>query len=146
MFFSKISNRVYVIWAFTFQFVLVVFFALRKLHFELAVKYGWIVYALSLAGLLVSIQQINRGERWSFWIGGFFYLAWGILGFSVEYILNLTWRAPIAWEIFIPYIGLYLATVMFYWWPLGEIHQSYWYGAAFLFIISTILNITSHGG
>jgi hypothetical protein len=35
-------------------------------------------------------------------------------------------------------------TVMFYWWPLGEISKYLWFGAAFLFVISTFLNITSH--
>lgn len=145
MFFSEIQNPVYVIWTFVFQLVLVGFFAARRLNYLWAVRHGWIVYALSLVGVFVSIQQISRGESWGFWIGGLIYLAWGILGISVEYILELPWRTPIVWKIFIPYVGLYLATVMFYWWPLGEINEGYWYAAAFLFVISTILNITSHG-
>jgi hypothetical protein len=46
--------------------------------------------------------------------------------------------------LFGPYIVLYLATVMFYWWPLALIYKPLWYAYAILFIVSTILNITSH--
>ena len=144
MLFSDIQNPTYVVWAFAFQLVLIAFFALRRLNLDLAVKYGWVIYALSLPSIVVSIQQINAGNSWTFWVGGFIYLAWSVLGFLVEYVLNLTWRSPIVLRIFVPYVGLYLATVMFYWWPLGEIHKGYWYGAALLFVLSTILNVTSH--
>ena len=43
-----------------------------------------------------------------------------------------------------PYVTLYLSTVMFYWWPLGLIDRRLWFAFLALFIISTILNITSH--
>ncbi len=43
-----------------------------------------------------------------------------------------------------PYVFLYLATVMFYWWPLALVSKPLWYVYAFLFMISTILNVTSH--
>jgi hypothetical protein len=144
MSFAETQNPVYVLWANTFQLILLVFFALRKLCFNRAVKYGWIVYAFSLVGVAVSIQQLSRGENFSFWIGGFIYFVWGVFGIMVEYVLNLTWREPISWKIFIPYVMLYLATVMFYWWPLAKINNVYWYGGAILFVMSTILNITSH--
>lgn len=144
MFFWGIQNPLYVIWAFSFQLMLAAFFAVRRRNFDLAAKRGWIVYALSLVGLLVSMQQIHRGESWSFWIGGFVYLVWGVFGLLVDYALNLTWRAPIAWKVFIPYTALYLVTVMFYWWPLAEIDRRLWYGGAFLFVIGSSLNLASH--
>jgi hypothetical protein len=43
-----------------------------------------------------------------------------------------------------PYVFLYLATVMFYWWPLGLLSRPLWIIYAVLFVIATILNITSH--
>lgn len=144
MFFLELQNPVYVLWAFTFQFILLIFFAMRKANFKLASKYGWIVYALSLVGFVVSIQQINRGESWTFWVGGLIYLVWGVFGIIIEYMKQMSWRTPIVWKLFIPYVILYLTTVMFYWWPLGEINKAYWYGGAILFVINTILNITSH--
>jgi hypothetical protein len=144
MVFSKIQNPVFVIWSFTFQFVLITHFALRRTFLNFAIEYGWIVYALSLFSVLVSFQQINRRESWSFWVGGFIFLIWAVFGFSVEYLFKVSWRSPIIWNIFIPYVGLYLATIMFYWWPLGEINKLLWYIYSVLFVISTFFNITSH--
>jgi hypothetical protein len=33
---------------------------------------------------------------------------------------------------------------MFYWFPLALVYKPLWYGYAILFVISTLLNITSH--
>jgi hypothetical protein len=41
---------------------------------------------------------------------------------------------------------LYLATVLFYWWPLAIIYKLLWVAQALLFVISTTLNVTSHKG
>ncbi|MCK4897668.1 MAG: hypothetical protein KAS38_02735, partial [Anaerolineales bacterium] len=127
-----------------FQIVLVVHFALRKWFFDSAMKYGWIVYALSLPAAVVSVILLLGGETWSLWLGGFIYLVWAIYGYTVEYVRKLEWRNPIRWSVFGPYVFLYLATVMFYWWPLGLISRPLWYLYAFLFLLSTILNVTSH--
>ena len=43
-----------------------------------------------------------------------------------------------------PYVTLYLVTVMFYWWPLGLLSRPLWFVFAVLFVIGSILNITSH--
>jgi len=137
---------IYVITAILFQVVLIVHFAMRKWRFETAVRYGPIVYALSIPAVIVSIIILSGGMHWGFWLGGFIYLIWAIFGFTVEYIKKIQWRNPIRWSIFGPYITFYLATVMFYWWPLANINKSLWYVATFLFIISTILNATSHKG
>ncbi len=107
-------------------------------------KYGWIVYALSLPAAIVSVILLLGGETWSLWLGGFIYLVWAIDGYTVEYVRKLEWRNPIRWSVFGPYVFLYLATVMFYWWPLGLISRPLWYLYAFLFLLSTILNVTSH--
>jgi len=137
---------IYVITAILFQVVLIVHFAMRKWRFETAVRYGPIVYALSIPAVIVSIILFSGGAHWGFWVGGFIYLIWAIFGFTVKYIKKIQWRNPIRWSIFGPYITLYLATVMFYWWPLANINKSLWYAATVLFIIGTILNTTSHKG
>ena len=136
----------FVVSAFLFQFVLIIHFALRKWHFDLAIRYGWIVYALGVPAGAVSLLLLLGGKTWSLWLGGFIYLMWAMLGYTVEYAKGIQWRDPIRWTIFVPYILLYLATVMFYWWPLGLISRPLWYVYAMLFIISTILNIASHNG
>lgn len=50
----------------------------------------------------------------------------------------------IRWPIFGPYVLLYLASVMFYWWPLALVSRPLWYVGAATFLVSTSLNVTSH--
>jgi hypothetical protein len=134
----------FVIAAFLFQILLIIHFGLRKWHFEFAIRYGWIVYAVSVPAATVSLLLLLGGKTWSLWLAGFIYLIWGTLGYAVEYVKDIQWRNPIRWSIFVPYISLYLATVMFYWWPLALIRRPLWYMYAVLFVISTALNLTSH--
>jgi hypothetical protein len=109
-------------------------------------RYGWIVYALGVSAVVVSILLLLGGKTWSLWIGGFIYLIWGIYGYTGEYAKGIHWWNPIHWPIFGPYVFLYLATIMFYWWPLGLVSRPLWYVYAVLFIVSTTLNVTSHKG
>lgn len=141
-----ILEFLFVVSAFLFQIILNIHFALRKWHFDLAVRYGWIVYALSVPAATVSLLILLGGKPWTLWLGGFIYLVWATLGYTVEYVKDIQWRNPIRWSIFTPYVFLYLATVTFYWWPLALISRPLWYMYAVLFVISTILNITSHNG
>jgi len=137
-------DTLFVICAFLFQIILIVHFALRKWRFELAMRYGPLVYALSVPAAAVSILILSGGKSWSFWLGGFLYLLWAIFGYTVEYVKKIEWRSSVYWPVFGPYIILYLATVMFYWWPLALISRPLWIVYAVLFVITTILNVTSH--
>jgi hypothetical protein len=136
----------FIVTAFLFQIVLIIHFALRKWRFNLAMRYGPIVYALSILAVALSVSLLLGSKPWSLWIGGFIYLMWAIYGYTVEYSMAIQWRNPIRWSIFGPYVFLYLATVMFYWWPLALIWKPLWYIYAVLFILSTLLNVTSHRG
>jgi len=144
MFGLESLDVLFVIWAFLFQSILIIHFALRKWHFNIAKRYGPIVYALGIPAAAVSILLLLGGKTWSLWIGGFIYLVWGIYGYLVEYVKKIQWRNPIRWPIFVPYVFLYLVTIMFYWWPLGIISRPLWYAYAVSFVISTTLNVTSH--
>lgn len=137
-------DALFVIWAFLFQFVLIIHFALRKWHFDVAMRYGPIVYALSIPAVTISMVLLLGGRIWSLWLGGFIYLVWAIFGYFVEYVRKIQWRSPIRWQVLGPYVFLYLAAVMFYWWPLALIRRPLWYVYAALFVVSTILNATSH--
>jgi hypothetical protein len=138
-------DRLFIITAFAFQILLIVFFFIRKNSPETAIRYGWIVYALSLAALVISALIFRGGMPIWFWLGGVLYGIWAAFGFSVEYLLGLGgWRDPINWIILIPYVLLYLATIMFYWWPVGMLSRPLWYVYAGLFALSTWLNISSH--
>jgi len=86
-------------------------------------RFGWIVYALSLPAVAINKILIASDMSWSLWAGGFLYLLWTAYGFTVEYLKKLEWRDPIRWPIFIPYVLLYLATVMFYWFLLALIYK-----------------------
>ena len=130
--------------AFLFQIILIIHFALRKWRFAFAIQHGWIVYALSIPAAAVSAILLHGGMVWSLWLAGFLYLLWAGYGFTVEYARKIEWRSPIRWRVFGPYVFLYLATSMFYWFPLALVRKPLWYIYAILFILSTILNVTSH--
>ena len=132
--------------AFLFQSVLTVHFAMRKWRFETAIRFGWLVYALSIPAALFSIVQWTAGKPWYFWLAGFLFLAWAAFGYGVEYRYRLEWRSPIRWSIFVPYVLLYLATSMFYWWPLARLSRPLWFVFTVLYIVGMVLNITSHDG
>jgi hypothetical protein len=138
--------QLFVITAFVIQLVLIAHFALRKWAFPTAMRYGVIVYALGIPAAIVSIVLWVGGQLWYLWIAGLLYLAWAAFGYSVEYLLRINWRTPIRWPILIPYLTLYLASIMCYWWPLATISRPLWFVYAALFVISTILNILSHAG
>jgi len=135
----------FVVWAFVFQVLLIVHFALRKRFFEsYTVRIGWIVYALCIPAAVISLLLLLRGKSWSFWLGGFLFLLYAAFGYWVDYVMKIQWRNPLRLPIMIPYVFLYLSTVMFYWWPLGLLSRPLWFAFAVLFAVGTILNITSH--
>jgi hypothetical protein len=137
-------DTLFVLWAFLFQVVLIVHFALRRWRFQTAIRYGPAVYALGIPALAISILLLLNGKSWSFWLGGLLYFFWGVFGYGVEYRRCIQWRSPILWPVFAPYIALYLATIMFYWFPLALIAKPLWYAYAALFAVSTVLNVKSH--
>ena len=137
-------DTLFVIWAFVFQGCLIALFAIRKSNLDLILKYGWIFYLLCIPALVISIVMLRGGKPSSFWLAGFIFLVWAILGFTAEYVFKIQWRSPIVWPVFIPYVLLYLGTIMFYWFPVGMLSRPLWYLYAAFFAVSTYLNITSH--
>ena len=138
-------DTLFVVWAFGFQIVLIVHFAVRKRFFEsYTLKYGWLVYALSLPAVVISLILLLGGKSWSFWLGGFLFLLFAAYGYWIDYVKGIEWRSPLDRSIIFPYVTLYLATVMFYWWPLGLLSRPLWYAYAVLFVIATVLNLRSH--
>lgn len=131
-------------WAFFFQLALIAHFVVRRRRFDWVRRYGWVTYTLALPATAVSVLMLLGNRPWWLWIGGFLCLAWALFGYVVEYVKRLEWRSPIRWPIFAPYLILYLATNMFYWWPLGLFGRGLWLAYTLLFVISTVLNATSH--
>ncbi len=144
---SNLDNldKLFVFWAFFFQIVLIVHFAIRRRFFEsYTVKYGWIVYALCIPAVLISIFLISGGKSLNYWLGGFLFLVYSAYGYWIDYIKKIQWRNPLRLSIMIPYVFLYLSTIMFYWWPLWPISRPLWFAYAILYVIATILNLGSH--
>lgn len=140
----NIHETIFVVSAVTFQIILIIHFGLRRWRFDLAMKFGPIVYAMSIPAAASSIYQLYSNESWYIWIGGFIYLIWAVFGYYVDYVRKINWRTRLDWPVLGPYITLYLATVMFFWWPLALVSKPHWYVCALLFLVSTFLNITSH--
>ena len=138
-------EKTFVIWAFIFQIVLIIHFAIRKPLFEsYTQKYGWIVYALCIPAVVISAILIRGGKDWTFWVGGFILLVYALFGFWVDYLAGINFRNPFQPLVGIPYVILYLATVMFYWWPLWSISRLLWGVYAVLYVVAMVLNIRSH--
>ena len=138
------TDRLFVFAAFLIQVVLVIFFALRTWTLTAALRLGWIVYALAIPALAVSIHLMRAGRPWFVWLAGFLYGAWAVFGYLVDVARPLEWRSPILWPVFLPYVLLYLSSLMFYWWPLATIRRPLWFVYAVLFLVSTVLNVSSH--
>ena len=138
-------DKLFVIWAFLFQIILIAHFAVRKPLLEsYTSKFGWIVYALCIPAVVISIILLRGGKNWSFWLGGFLFLLYAAFGYWVDYVSKIPFRNPLRLSVAIPYVFLYLGTVMFYWWPIGRLNRQLWFVYAILFVIATILNIASH--
>jgi len=65
-------ETLFVICAFLFQLILILHFALRKWCFEIALRYGPVVYALSIPAVVVSMLLLSAGKSWSLWAAGFY--------------------------------------------------------------------------
>jgi hypothetical protein len=139
------ADILFITWSLLFQLALIAHFALRKWAFNAYVtRWGWIFYTLAFPAAIVSIVLFGAGTDWPFWVGGFIVVAWAAYGAAVEYGRKVEWRNPMRWSIGGPYVMLYLATVMFYWWPVALLSRPLWYLYALLFLTATALNISSH--
>lgn len=137
-------DRLFTLSAFLIQILLLTYFIFRKLDFERTLKWGWIIYAMAIPALFVSIILIRAGKPWSFWLGGVIFTTWAIFGYIVDIAWPVPWRSPIYLPVFIPFVVLYLGSLIFYWWPLGMIQRGLCYIYAILFVTSTYFNVTSH--
>jgi hypothetical protein len=138
-------DKTFVYWAFALQLMLILHFAIRKPLMEsYTERYGWIVYALGIPAALISLQLLRSGKGVSFWMAGFLFLIFSAFGYWIDYVKQIPFRSPLVPSLVYPYAALYLASIMFYWWPLGALSRPLWYIYAVLFVISTLLNVFSH--
>jgi hypothetical protein len=107
-----ILDKLFIGWAFLFQILLIVHFAIRKPLFEsYTVKYGWIIYAMCIPAVVISIVLMRGGKDWTFWLGGFLFLVYAIFGYWVDFVAQIQFRNPLRLSILFPYAFLYLTTI-----------------------------------
>ena len=81
-------DKLFVVWAFLFQVILIIHFAIRKPLFEsYTEKYGWIVYALCIPAAIISIILLRGGKTWHTWLGDSCSLSMPFLAFGL-----IMWR------------------------------------------------------
>jgi len=128
------------------QAVLVAHFAARRWRPQAAARHGWIAYAFAGAGLPLGLWLLFDGQYWRLYVGPVLLALWAALGATVDLWRGIEWRAPIRWNIFVPYVALYFWAQMFLWWPLWDLWRAAWLGFLVLFVVNTALNIRGHFG
>jgi hypothetical protein len=104
---SDSFDILFICWAFFFQMILIAHFTIRKRFFEsYTLKYGWMVYALSIPAAVISIILLLGGKSWSFWTGGFLFVLFAVYGYRIDYVKQLRWRNPLDKSILFPYVSL----------------------------------------
>jgi hypothetical protein len=138
-------ERAFVVWSFLYLILLIAHFAVRARFFEAyTVRYGWVMYALAVPAAALSVWLVVAGKDWTLWAAGFLCLAFSLYGFWVDYVAKAPFRSPFVASIGVPYVLLYLATLMFYWWPLWHRSVALWGAYAVLYVVAMVLNLRSH--
>ena len=82
-------DRLFIGWAFAFQVILIVHFAIRRRFFEsYTVRFGWLVYALCIPAAVISLVLLLSGKSWSYWLGGFLFVLFAAFGYWVDYVMG----------------------------------------------------------
>jgi hypothetical protein len=144
MFAQNSLQILFIAFAFISQVLLIFNFAAYKRKPDLQKKWGWIVYAFGWLALPLGILLLAGGETWYFWFACVLFSTWAAFGYVVDILRPLNWRDPIVWQIFIPYLVLYLSAQFAFWIPLWFIWPGYWMIYAVLYAVSTVLNISNH--
>jgi hypothetical protein len=127
------------------QALLLWFFAARRWSPHLAERFGWVVYGFAGLGLPLGAWLLLDGQSWKLFVGPMLTALWALFGAIVDLWRPRPWRGPpVAWNVLIPYVALYLSAQMFMWWPLWNIERAAWALYLLLFVPNTILNIGGH--
>ena len=129
------------------QALLLAFFAARRWSPRVAARFGWTVYAFAGLGLPLGAWLLLDGQSWRLFVGPILMAFWALFGAIVDLWRPRPWRrAPIVWNVFIPYLALYFSAQMFMWWPLWDIERAAWALFLVLFVPNTILNKVGRSG
>ncbi len=137
----------YVLTAFALQLLLIANFAARNLRPELERRCGWILYVLAGSlGLALGVLLWGSDEPRILLLAMLLLSVWGGFGYLIDIRFRVKWRNPPRWSIFIPYVGLFVASQLFQWGSMWDIDRALWVAYGMLYAISTTLNLASHRG
>ena len=120
-------------------------FVARNWKPELELRYGWVIYAMGIPGLvLAGLYLLAEGMSVFFPAASLVFTAWALFGFVVDRVAKVQWRRPTVPQIFVPYVTLYVAWQVLYWIPMWSIGRVYWVVYTLLFSAATCLNLRAH--
>jgi len=141
---SEMLLALYVGFAFLVQALLVINFTARYWKPELERNYGWIIYALGLPSLILGILMLVDSRPWYFVVPPLLFSVWALVGYRVDVWHPAEWRNPPRWSIFIPYVALFMGSLLLFWFSMWYVDSIYWIAFGLMYVIETILNIYSH--
>jgi hypothetical protein len=137
-------RTLFVVFAFVVQVLLLFNFAARNWRPALERKYGWVIYALGIVGVLLAIVFALGGQPWYVVLAPLLYALWAGFGFYVDVYRRIEWRNPPRWTVLVPYVLLFMASQFAFWIPLWYVGLGFWAAYAVLYFLNTALNIYSH--
>ncbi|MBN1318003.1 MAG: hypothetical protein JXA42_21145 [Anaerolineales bacterium] len=141
---NEIYRQLFVCIAFLVQGLLILNFAARNWRPSLERRFGWIIYALGLIGVVLGVVFLAGRAPWYMILAPLVLAVWAGYGYAIDILFKIEWRAPIRLAIFIPYVLLFMASQFVFWIPMWYIGIGYWVAYTITYTINTILNIISH--
>ena len=141
---SELLLAVYVAFAFLVQALLIINFTARNWKPEIERSYGWIIYALGAPSVILGALMYVEDQPWFFVVPPLLYFIWAVFGYFVDLWRPTAWRNPPRWSIFVPYVGLFAASLILFWVSMWYVNLIYWIAFGVMYVVETILNIYSH--
>ena len=141
---SELLQAFYVSFAFSVQTLLIINFAARNWKPTIEKTYGWIIYALGAPSVILGAMTLVADQPWFFVAPPLLYFAWAILGYYVDLWRPVAWRNPPRWSIFVPYVGLFTASLILFWISMWYVGTIYWIAFGAMYVVHTVLNTYSH--
>jgi hypothetical protein len=124
---------------------LIFIFLIRKNHFALLKRIGWLYLLLSIPAIyaIFLVQQEQKAPQYTIFLGIF--LAFLAIEALYDWIFKIPFREKMDWKQLVPYVALYISmnygfvvmTWKYYYVPYGII-------MLVLFVIQIIANIVTH--
>jgi hypothetical protein len=134
----------FVILAFVIQVMLVVDFAARNWKPSIEKRLGWLVYAMGLPASILGVLFLVNDQPWYYWTATLLFTIWAAFGYMIDIVLRVKWRGPAKRSIFVPYVVLFVSSLLAFWVPLWFIRPVLWGAYGLLYATHTALNMYSH--